>query len=312
MPHSSTGSSSTGVAGAVGGVLLTAGLLGTSAVATAPTSNASCISVFGIGNSDQCQSSATSIAIALGDSAFAVAGGMFSIAFANSLGVDSPDIPAGGCSLNGPGWGDCTASITGTPQPGTGGFLSLAYAGGRAASALVTGNLSTALAQGDRAAALVYGDYLNAAVTIGSSAGGAVAEVAYGYGNVAASVFSGSDVPGQRPLARVNGRMSVAVNLNTVDSVSNIGKYLLEVDPDTAFSAAFNFRGRNNTVTATGVGAIAGTLDQAGVTVSQEGPGTKIVAGKSAPASRAAATSSRREAKPASAAAAVKARAAKS
>ena len=68
-----------------GGALLGALVSGALAAATltgAPTANATCASFFGIGNSAQCTSNLTSVAIAIGINAQAHADGLFGAAFA--------------------------------------------------------------------------------------------------------------------------------------------------------------------------------------------------------------------------------------
>ena len=59
-----------------------AGALATAALGPAPTATADCASFFGLGNTANCQSNPTSIAIAIGSNATATADGLFGVAFA--------------------------------------------------------------------------------------------------------------------------------------------------------------------------------------------------------------------------------------
>ncbi len=292
-------------AGTMGSLLLAAGMLGTTTLATAPESHASCISAFGIGNSDRCQSTWSSIAIALGDTAAAVAEGLFSIAIANSIGVDNPKIPTGGCGLTGPGGMDCTQALTagstadGAPPVG---MFTLAYAAGRGSSAAVfESNAAVALSQGDYAKASVFGGedgaskpgLFNAAINLftagtGVAGGdGAEATVWSGSGNLAANIGGAGG-----NLAYVNGRRSAAINVGTTGSQSEVGELSLTSDLDTSGSVAFNFRGRNNVVRAKGQRAIAGAVNQDSRQITQDGPGIKIETGENAAADPARATRS--------------------
>ena len=62
------------------GAAVTAGALALGAMASTPTANATCFSIFGLGDSAQCSSSLTSIAIAIGTNAQAHATGILGTA----------------------------------------------------------------------------------------------------------------------------------------------------------------------------------------------------------------------------------------
>jgi hypothetical protein len=256
---------------ALGG-LLTAGVLAATSMVTAPTGNASCFSAFGIGNTAQCQSGPTSIAIALGDAAVAQALGAFSLAIANGLGLPDPGTP----TLD-----NSAVAVTGNPQGGRGAF-SLAYAAGTSTAANVLGNFSAAIAMGARASAAAWGDFLNVAINVGvdsAESGLSEAIVAGGVGNVAAIVGGRSGNRGNT--ASAYGRFNVAANLFTDDSSAEAGFYNpLSFGPpseEASFSAAFNVGGSRNTVRALrGPVAIAGAVNRSDVQVTQDGPGTTI------------------------------------
>ncbi len=261
---------------AAAGGLLTTGMLAVTGLAGAPASNASCISVFGIGNNDQCKSGPTSIAIALGDAAVASALGMFSIAFANGLGLPEPESRENDNSA---------FALTGA-QDGTRGAFSLAYARGLA-GAWSLGNFSAAIATGTKASASAWGDYLNIAVNIGVDAeegpGPVTSEavVAGGSANLAA-VIGGSSRNNDN-LAVAYGRFNVAANIFTDGSVANAG-FWNPLEPligppseEATASVAFNVGGARNTVSALrGPYAIAGTLDRSDLTLTQNGTGITI------------------------------------
>jgi len=257
---------------ALGG-LLTAGVLAATSMVTAPTGNASCFSAFGIGNTAQCQSGPTSIAIALGDAAVAQALGAFSLAIANGLGLPDPGTP----TLD-----NSAVAVTGNPQGGRGAF-SLAYAAGTSTAANVLGNFSAAIAMGARASAAAWGDFLNVAINVGvdsAESGLSEAIVAGGVGNVAAIVGGRSGDRGYNT-ASAYGRFNVAANLFTDDSSAEAGFYNpLSFGPpseEASFSAAFNVGGSRNTVRALrGPVAIAGAVNRSDVQVTQDGPGTTI------------------------------------
>ena len=119
------------------GAVVLAWTVAAGAVAVAPTGNASCMSFFGRNNTDQCVSSATSIAIALGDSAVAVASGVFTVAFADSRDVLNP--PTSGCSATGTSADPrCTiAAVASEPLRGLPNWQSVAIARGEGSSAYV-------------------------------------------------------------------------------------------------------------------------------------------------------------------------------
>jgi hypothetical protein len=76
---------------------LAAGALATTGLGSAPLAHATCASFFGIGNSTNCRSAQTSIAIALGSNAIAQADGLLGVAF--SLGTEAEAVTRGAVTL---------------------------------------------------------------------------------------------------------------------------------------------------------------------------------------------------------------------
>ena len=81
------------VAGAV-----TSGLFASAGLGLAPTANATCASIFGIGNSADCTSTLLSGSLAIGDGAEAHADGLFGAAFV--VGTDSTATTGSGSIFN--------------------------------------------------------------------------------------------------------------------------------------------------------------------------------------------------------------------
>lgn len=170
-----------------GGVL--AGALATGALAgaglgSAPHANATCAALFGIGNTKQCSSTPTTIAIALGNGATATAGGIFGVAFS---------IGDGASAATG-------ADIASTPQ--SSGFA-----------------VAVALGTGTQAAS--YGLFSTAIATSGYGAGGVRAESG---GNFTFSInVSGPTANGHISQTQAFGQGSTAVNLfGTAQGFSNV------------------------------------------------------------------------------------------
>lgn len=279
------------------GAVVIAGTVAAGAVAVAPTGNASCMSFFGRNNSDQCISSTTSIAIALGDSAVAVANGLFTVAFADSRGVLNP--PTSGCSATGTSADPrCTIAAVASEQSGLPNWQSVAIARGEGSTAEVFDTDSgpcvrcVAVSLDAWETASVLGGRLNAAINVGNrnSAIGdrTMALVQGGSGNLAANINTFNQ--GSGPVAEVRGSRSIAVNLGTTNgSFTRAGS---KKQPATS-SVAFNLggadhRGGNNTVEALGDRAVAGAISQTGVSVTQTGPGRTIRRGASPSAAGAA------------------------
>jgi hypothetical protein len=259
---------------------LIAGMAVSAAVVNAPVGGASCMSLFGRNNTDQCFSSATSVAIALGDSAAASAGGFFSLAFADSRGVATS---ATGCSLSdGGGLDGCTVAQA-YQAPYRGGPLSragLAVAAGEGSNAVVDGTYgNVAVSLGAGSGALVTAGSLNAAINVATrnSAGGTTEAIVWsGNRNLAAN--AGTSSQGGLLLAEVNGSRSIAANIGTVNTSSAGATAQAGSRQQPASSSkAFALRGKNNQVVALGDQAVAGAVKQSGATVTQTGPGNDVV-----------------------------------
>jgi hypothetical protein len=253
-----------GAVGMVRATVLVGGLVATALVSPA-TANATCASFFGIGNSAQCTSSLTSIAIALGPGATAKATGLFTVAIANGLGN----------------------SATQTTVTTAGGRFNLAYAGGPDSAAQTRSNFTIGVAQGKMATVAVGNindkDFFNIALNLGSrglvtpTATGTYSVLVAGNGNLAVDLFGGRGDTG--------GFMQVAGNLNSAFSVGSrgsavsVGTFNIPGGPvvPANLSTGFNLFGTNNIVTALkGPLSIAGSVGQTGKTIKQTGPGINV------------------------------------
>lgn len=279
--------------GLVGGAVVSA-TFAAAALGTPPTANATCASFFGIGNSAECTSSLTSIAIALGPGATAKATGLFTIAIANGLGN----------------------SATQKTVTTAGGRFNLAYAGGPDSAAQTRSNFSIGVAQGKMANVAVGNindnDFFNIALNLGSrglvtpTMTGTYSVLVAGNGNLAVDLFGGRGDTGG--FMEVVGNLNSAFSVGSRGSAVSAGTFNLVLGPtDPAFlSTAFNFFGTNNVLTALkGPLSIAGSIGQTGATVKQKGPGINInntvvlsaaatSAPKRAPSAAATASSSKR------------------
>ncbi|SBS73239.1 exported hypothetical protein [uncultured Mycobacterium sp.] len=261
----------------IAGGLVFAGL-GASALAatlgTAPQASASCASFFGVGNSSDCVSSPTSIAIALGPGARAYALGTLGSAI--SVGSLSYSITEGGTAA---------ASATALGN-GAGAYvyndgrLSTAFAAGTNAASIVNGGaLELSGAFGDRTvgytgpAASGKPAYGNLAIAMGNSPYFSQA-VARGTGNIALNVISPSSAKAFGSNVVASGAYNFASSLFSRDSLVFAGyggKQQIG-----SRNVAFSIFGRGNDVEAHGPGSIVGSLFQAAATVFREGPGLTI------------------------------------
>jgi hypothetical protein len=231
-----------------GGVLLGAlvsGALAAGALGGAPTAKADCVSFFGIGNSANCTSTLTSVAIAIGTNAKAYATGLFGSAFA--LGTDA------------------YANSTGA--------LDVAWAVGPASRAATIGNLSTAIAIGATGGAFnsaasagtSSADFANVALTLGNDSSAAVNTGVAGFGSLALNLGQG-------------GQVIIKGSLNSAISVGGNQPYPNnKVLATGVLNSAFNLGGNGNTVTAgPGPLAIAGSILQTNSPITKVGPGFNI------------------------------------
>jgi hypothetical protein len=232
---------------AIGGLLAVAMAVGTAAAfGAAPAANATCASFFGIGNSAQCQSSSTSIAIAIGNNSTARALGLFGTALV---------------------FGD--VSLASIPTVGA---FNIALATGYNSGAFASGVASLAVAAGSNgethagtSAGLT--EIGNIAVDLGQHPFPPNWETsAAGVGNFALNLG-----PSEQSVFAI-GYFNTAENLTGSNEVQSG----TSGHPGIA-SLAVSFLSNNTTVTAgPGPFAIAEALAITGVTVNKSGPGINI------------------------------------
>jgi hypothetical protein len=153
-------------------VAITSGVFVASALSSPPTANATCVSAFGIGNSANCFSNFSSIAIAIGTGASAYADGLFGAAIS---------------------FGNGALAATGLGPTDRSGVLDLA------------------LAIGDNAGAGTGGSLALSVVALASGYNGAQAGSSSSLGSVAI-VLGGSGPLNQPNVAATNGVGNIAVN----------------------------------------------------------------------------------------------------
>jgi len=231
-----------------GGALVAAlasGALAMSALSSAPTANATCASFFGIGNTAQCTSNLTSIAIAIGTNAQAHAVGLFGAAF--SVGTNA--------------------------SAATGDAFTFATAAGDGASATATGVFGLA-AQFGRGESITAGSGqfgnvgANIAISVAQGSPGLLQTYAAGFGNVAINLF-GNASGFLTHSVTAQGIVNIATNIGGNDSHILAG--------GSGGNVAFNAFGSGNIVSAgPGPVAIAGSIGQTGQTVKKVGPGFNI------------------------------------
>ena len=240
-----------------GGVLvgaLVSGALAAGMLGGAPSAHATCASFFGIGNSADCTSNLTSVAIAIGTKAQAHANGLFGTAIA--FGYNSGALIGPKSALN-------VAIALATPGAGSG-----ALAGGLGSLAVSVGK------DGYAAAGLIVGytetEIGNIAIDLGKHPATTYV-AADGIGNTAVSV--GNDTA----VVDAFGLFTGAANLfgsNTVASGAIVSPdHIVKNTATLAFSAF----GSGNTVQAgPGSLAVAGSIFQTGAKVTKIGPGFNI------------------------------------
>jgi len=255
---------------------LTAAALAAATVESIPSANASCASFFGIGNSSQCTSNPTSIAIALGENAEAHADGILGAAF--TLGGGSSASTSGlfnlAVGLNNP-----FASSPLNNSTSAGGVLSLAVAFDNENSSVVAGR-----------GGWNSGDIGNVAVgwVVGGLNPGDATTSATGVGNLTENILgANSNVDGSGTgLVTVNvlGGYTNLTNRGWFNHITNIVSLNSTLTNDVGDGATgswvFNVLGQDNTVQASGPLAIAGTAISDNQTVTQNGPGVNIRVGK--------------------------------
>jgi hypothetical protein len=228
---------------------LTAGVLATAGLGSAPTANATCASFFGINSGGDCTSNLTSIAIAIGTGAAAHADGLFGTAFAVGTGA----------------------------KAGTSDALTFATAMGDNSNALAAGIFGIATQLGSNGyvftqpsgglfGRLGFNMALN--VSFGTTSPAGSTAQATGVGNVAINLLSDGTTPGMVHGVGASGVLTVAASLGGANNVVITGGNL---------NLSFNAFGSGNTVSAgPGPVAVAGSILQTGQTVKKMGPGFNI------------------------------------
>lgn len=227
-----------------------AGALATSAVTlaaglgSAPPANATCASFFGIGNSANCSSNLTSIAIAVGTDAQAHADGLFGAAFA--VGTDAKAVTQNGA-------------------------FSFAVSAGDHNDADAEGVFALAVQLGS------YGEAFTAGVadiainlTPGQPATGFTLSDADGYGNIAVNLF-GTAAGSLTHEVRALGIAGIAANVGGNDNDVRAGA------PGAVGNVAVALFGSFNQVeSGPGPFALAGSVGQTGKVIQKVGPGFNI------------------------------------
>ncbi|WP_059018778.1 hypothetical protein [Mycobacterium sp. M26] len=243
------------------------GALTLGGLASAPNADASCASFFGIGNTAECTSNLTSIAIAIGTNATAKANGLFGAAFA--VGTNA------GAQTDGP-LSFATAVGDGSAATTDSGALSVALAGGVNASASAGQATPYAPASvGNVAVALCTKD------CIADSRG--IANVAINlFGDtsdvgVQGSATVAADVGGTESFTSVYGNFSNALSLFGTKSNTSASSMTVAF-LSTAFTIGSRGTGSVTQVVQAGPGpfAIAGSIFQTDAIVTKAGPGFNI------------------------------------
>ncbi|WP_396931047.1 hypothetical protein [Mycolicibacterium sp.] len=244
---------------------VTAGAMG---FAGAPTAHASCASLFGFGNSAQCTSSPTTIAIALGTGAEAHANGGLGAAVALGNGAVAGVY----------GWLGAATAL-GTNSLSTASTLGAAFAAGN----------------NSKAGAGAPNEFFNVAIDVGASD----AEAYGGPGNMAVNLFgTGSSVIalGTANMAFNTGNGNFVWAFGRLNSATALGgsNGAIKTDGSGIASAAFQVLGDSNIVYAgPGPLAISGSIFQNNAFITKTKPGIHIngfVAGGAAATSPPAAT----------------------
>ena len=228
---------------------VTAGAMG---FAGAPAANASCASLFGFGNSAQCTSSPTTIAIALGTGAEAHANGGLGAAVALGNGAVAGVY----------GWLGAATAL-GTNSLSTAATLGAAFAAGN--------NSKAGAGAGAK-------EFFNVAIDVGASD----AEAYGGNGNMAVNLFgTGSSVIalGTANMAFNTGNGNSVWAFGRLNSATALGgtNSAVKTDGSGTASAAFQILGDSNIVYAgPGPLAISGSIFQKNAFITKTGPGIHI------------------------------------
>ncbi|MCV7218010.1 hypothetical protein H7J51_22320 [Mycobacterium crocinum] len=257
-------------------IALTTGVFASAGVGLAPTANATCASVFGIGNSANCSSTQTSVAIAIGPSATAHAFGNFDSAFAvgNAAGAWTYGVA------------DSTFALGDNTIADAGGYTTSAFgvstAVGKGSTSQTYGFFSLAFSAHGKTSAGGSNSFGNAAIALGRT--GVASAGTTGTGDLAIDAFGHGDVMaiGAGNVAVNLGGSTVFVeargNFNNATNILGGGNSVLvgNAKPATG-SWAFAVLGTGNAVQAEpGPVAVAGSILHHGVMITKQGPGFNI------------------------------------
>jgi hypothetical protein len=258
-----------------GGVLLGAVASGLAAAALsgAGTSSANCASISGISTGSSgggsCSSGPGSFAIGIGPNTTANANGVFNGAVA--YGLDNGATDSTVANANGSAFDFALASGKNVLANANNGFGNLAIAQGTGVTATKAGAPSPNPVTAN--AGLQPGDAGNVAINLGGTATGTKVNLtqAGGTGNIASN-FGGSN-SATRPMivqafgvgnSAFNGSGNANIvsvgNFDQPDVASALGGAAIPTGTPSTLGVAFNGLGQNNTVTALGPLALAGTL----------------------------------------------------
>ncbi|OYN77505.1 hypothetical protein [Mycolicibacterium sphagni] len=229
-------------------------LMAGAAIGGAPLAAASCSSFFGLGNTAQCKSGPTSIAIAVGPNATATAGGLFGVAFADGI------VPLVGTTDT----GVATATSTGA--------FTFAWAWGDNVTAQAGDLFGIAMQLGTNGTTTTKGLF-NVAQAITNPFGSTTADIgltlADGIGNV---ITNGAFVTGPGDSVEAVGLGNYAFNGWGSDNVVKAGG-----TPTSLWNFALDVFNSGNVTAGPGPFAIAIAFgQQPGDTTVQTGPGIKI------------------------------------
>ncbi len=257
------------------GVLLGAlvsGALATGAIGGAAPAQASCFSMFGLGNGNGCTSNLSTYAIAIGNGAVASATGLFGGSLAIGDNAQASMAPLGLSSFN-------FATAIGNNAIAQG-FVSLfgiaLQFGPGTAATLGVADIAVGINQGTGQQAAVSG-IGSIAIQLGSGSSNN-----FGGFNVAVGVGGDAATGGVANLAlnllgnsltSASGTLNAAVNVLSDDNVVSAGS----ASPNSVLNLAVAAFGKGNTVSAgPGPLAFAGSIFQRGATVTKVGPGFNI------------------------------------
>jgi hypothetical protein len=235
---------------------MAAGAVGFAGFASTPTANATCASFFGIGNSANCTSTLTSVAIAIGENAQAHAGGVLGAAF--SLGASSSATTAGT-------WNFAL----------TNGTNSSTYAGGVASTAIGWSVNDATVSAGNGSGNNVW----NAAVVLGARSNESTNVAVNGILNVGVGFLSSGDIDADGTGTVTVNSLGGLNNLTNHGNFSNVSSFLSGATTITntgSLSWAWDVVGATNTVETSGGLNVAGAFSQENETVVQNGPGVNV------------------------------------